>query len=185
MQHLPRHLFIALLPLMAAAVLPAFAQATSNGFVLRHEASINASRAKVYDTLVKQVGFWWNPEHTYSGDAKNLSIDARPGGCFCERLADGGVEHLRVVYVAPREVLRMSGGLGPLQASGLAGSLTWKLTSTPTGTTVELTYSVGGFIEGGFERIAPAVEAVLWEQLQRLKSFIETGKPAQGSGLTN
>ena len=52
-------------------------------------------------------------------DAKNLSIDARPGGCFCEKLPNGGgVEHARVVYVAPREVLRLSGALGPLQGVG-------------------------------------------------------------------
>jgi hypothetical protein len=125
---------------------------------------------------------WWNPEHTYSGDSRNLSIDARPGGCFCERLGDGGgVEHMRVIYVAPRETLRMSGALGPLQSSALAGSLTWRLTSAPPGTNVELSYRVGGFIEGGFEKIAPAVGAVLGEQLQRLKMFIETGNPTQGA----
>jgi hypothetical protein len=28
-------------------------------------------------------------------------------------------------YAAPGELLRMSGALGPLQASGLAGSFTW------------------------------------------------------------
>ena len=32
---------------------------------------------------------WWDGQHTYSGDAKNLSLRAVPGGCFCERLADG------------------------------------------------------------------------------------------------
>jgi hypothetical protein len=67
---------------------------------------------------------------------------------------------------------------GPLQASGLAGSLTWALKAAPNGTTVELSYSVGGFFPGGFERIAPAVSAVLEEQLQRVTRFVETGKPA-------
>jgi len=37
-------------------------------------------------------------------------------------------------------------------------------------------------MEGGFERIAPAVDAVLGEQLGRLKLFIETGKPTQAKG---
>ena len=153
-------------------------QVTQNGFLVKLEVNVNAPAAKVYDALIGQVGWWWNPEHTYSHDAKNLSIDARPGGCFCEKLPNGGgIEHLRVVYVAPPQVVRFSGALGPLQASGVAGSMTWKLTGGPDNTRLELSYSVGGFIPGGFEKIAPAVEAMLREQLDRLKHFIETGKP--------
>jgi uncharacterized protein YndB with AHSA1/START domain len=153
-------------------------QVTPNGFLVSFDVSVNASAAKVYDALVGQVGAWWDSEHTYSGDAKNLSIDARPGGCFCEKLTNGGgIEHARVIYVAPREVLRLSGALGPLQASGVAGILTWKLTSAKENTRLQLSYNVGGFIEGGFEKIAPAVEGVLRVQLDRLKQFAETGKP--------
>ena len=153
-------------------------QVTPNGFLVKFEVSVNAPAAKVYDALVGQIGSWWDPEHTYSDDAKNLSIDARPGGCFCEKLPNGGgVEHARVIYVAPREVLRLSGALGPLQASGVAGTLTWKLTSGTDNTHIQLSYSVGGFVDGGFEKIAPAVESVLRVQLDRLKQFAETGKP--------
>jgi uncharacterized protein YndB with AHSA1/START domain len=153
-------------------------QVTQNGFLVKFEVHVNAPAAKVYDALVEQVGSWWNPEHTYSHDAKNLSIDARPGGCFCEKLPNGGgIEHLRVVYVASPQVIRFSGALGPLQASGVAGSMTWKLTGGRDNTRLELSYSVGGFIQGGFEKIGPAVEAMLREQLDRLKLFIETGKP--------
>jgi hypothetical protein len=36
---------------------------------------------------------------------------------------------------------------------------------------------VGGYREGGFEPIAPLVEKVLDTQLQRLKRYVETGKP--------
>jgi uncharacterized protein YndB with AHSA1/START domain len=155
-------------------------QVTSNGFLVKFEVNVNAPPAKVYEALVGQVGSWWNPEHTYSHDAKNLSIDARPGGCFCEKLPNGGgIEHLRVVYVAPPQVVRFSGGLGPLQASGVAGSMTWKLSGGPDNTRLELSYSVGGFIPGGFDKMAPAVEAMLREQLDRLKLFIETGKPTR------
>ena len=156
--------------------LPAMAQVTANGFAVKHVVAINRTPAQVYEALVGQVGLWWNPEHTFSRDSKNVFIDARPGGCFCERLPNGGgVEHLRVIYAAPGEILRMSGALGPLQASGLAGSLTWRLTSARGGTTVELSYVVGGYMEGGFQSIEPAVGSVLLEQLQRLKDFVETG----------
>src|SRR5437868_499959 len=78
------------------------AQVASSGFLVRHDLEISASPPKVYEALIGQIGLWWNPQHTYSGDSKNLSIDARPGGCFCERLPHGGgVEHLRVIYLAP------------------------------------------------------------------------------------
>jgi uncharacterized protein YndB with AHSA1/START domain len=155
-------------------------QVTPNGFLVKFEISVSAPAAKVYDALVGHVGSWWNPEHTYSGDAKNLSIDARPGGCFCEKLPNGGgIEHARVIYVAPGEVLRLSGALGPLQASGVTGTLTWKLTSGTDNTRIQLSYSAGGFIDGGFEKIAPAVESVLRGQLDRLKQFVETGKPTR------
>jgi uncharacterized protein YndB with AHSA1/START domain len=149
-----------------------------NGFLVKFDVNINAPAAKVYEALVGKVGSWWNPEHTYSRDANNLSIDARPEGCFCEKLPNGGgIEHLRVVYVAPPQVVRFSGALGPLQASGVAGSMTWKLTGAADSTRLDLSYSVGGFIPGGFEKIAPAVEAMLREQFDRLKLFVETGKP--------
>jgi len=153
-------------------------QVTANGFLMKFDVSVNAARAKVYDALVGQIGSWWNPEHTYSHDAKNLSIDARPGGCFCEKLPNGGgIELARVTYIAPPQVVRFSGALGPLQASGVAGSMTWKLTGDAGNTRLELSYSVGGFIHGGFGKIAPAVEAVLHDQVDRLKLFVETGKP--------
>jgi uncharacterized protein YndB with AHSA1/START domain len=153
-------------------------QVAPNGFLVKFEVSVNAPATKVYDALVGQIGSWWDSEHTYSGDAKNLSIDARPGGCFCEKLPNGGgIEHARVIYVAPREILRLSGALGPLQPSGVAGTLTWKLTSSTDDTRVQLSYSVGGFIDGGFEKVAPLVESVLRQQLDRLKQFAETGTP--------
>jgi len=151
-------------------------QTAPNGFVVRHEATLDAPPAKVYELLLA-VGAWWDPAHTYSGDSKNLSIDARAGGCFCERLADGGVEHMRVVYLATGKALRMSGGLGPLQGSGLAGAMTWVLAPSGSGTKLQLTYSVGGFMEGGFEKMAPAVEDMLGHQLARLKMLADTGSP--------
>jgi uncharacterized protein YndB with AHSA1/START domain len=168
---------VALLMLSGSPVQSA-PEITPNGFLVKFDVNVNAPVAKVYDALVGHVGSWWNPEHTYSHDAKNLSIDPRPEGCFCEKLPNGGgIEHLRVVYVSPPQVIRFSGALGPLQSSGVAGSMTWKLTSAVDNTRVDLSYSVGGFIPGGFDKMAPAVEAMLREQFDRLKLFVETGKP--------
>ena len=173
-----RHLILSVV-VAASGAASAQAQVSANGFRTRVQVEVRATPAKVFAALV-QVGEWWSPDHTFSGDAKNLSIDARPGGCFCERLANGGgVEHMRVVYVSPGEMLRMSGALGPLQALGVAGSLTVELKPTFGGTAVELFYSVGGFSETGFTQLAPAVQSVLSEQMNRLKSYIENGRPAR------
>ena len=139
--------------------------------------TIAASPDSVYRSLIHPEK-WWNPAHSYSRDAENLSLDARAGGCFCEKLPNGSVEHMRVVYLAANQALRMSGALGPLQASGVSGAMTWRLSPAANGTKLELTYSVGGFMAGGFESIAPAVESVLREQAERLKRFVETGAPA-------
>ena len=150
-----------------------------SGFEIRNETLVNVPADKVYAALVQRVGHWWDPAHTYSGDARNMSIEARPGGCFCEEIpGKGAVEHMRVLYVSKDQVLRLSGGLGPLQESGLAGTLTWTLKTEEDGTLVIQDYRVGGFRAGGFEELAPVVGQVLDVQLQRLKRLVETGNPA-------
>ena len=152
-------------------------EVTGSGFLIRHDVTVTGTPEASWKALV-DIGSWWNPDHSYSGNSTNLSIDARPGGCFCEKLANGGgVSHMTVLFVSPNTVLRMAGGLGPLQGSGLAGSLTWRIIPAPPGSKLEVTYSVGGYMQGGFDKIAPAVNGVLGEALNRLKSLIETGKP--------
>lgn len=154
-------------------------EATPVGFELKTTVAIAAPRARVYDTLVNAVGRWWDPQHTYTGDAKNLSIEARPGGCFCERLPDqGGVQHAMVVLVIPGKTLRLVGGVGPLQQSGIHGSLTWELADREGSTEATLSYSVGGYRQGGLQALAPPVDSVIGAQLRRLKSFVEKGTPA-------
>ncbi len=161
---------------------PLSAEVTSvgaSGFAVRHEVPINAAPGIVYDALTVKVGSWWNPVHTYSKDSKNLSIAAVPGGCFCERFPDsGGVQHMTVVYASPGKALRMAGALGPLQASGLSGSMTWELAKAGTGAKLVVTYVVGGYMAGGFEKIAPGVDAMVGDQAMRLRTFLETGSPA-------
>jgi len=167
---------------IALATAPGAARAEASvaetGFAVQLEETIHAPPARVYQAFTGEVGRWWNSEHTYSHDAANLSIDARAGGCFCEQLAAGGsVEHLRVINVAPPSLLRMSGALGPMQGSGLAGAFTVQFKPAEGGTQLLLKYSVGGYLEGGFGQIAPAAEGMLAEQLARLKSYVETGRP--------
>jgi uncharacterized protein YndB with AHSA1/START domain len=171
----------AALVLVLAPVLPARAEVTAvgeSGFEIRSQTFVRATPAEVYAALTRRIGRWWDPEHTYSGDARNMALQARPGGCFCERIPDhGAIEHMRVIYVSRNQVLRLSGGLGPLQESGLTGTLTWTLGAAESGANVVLDYRVGGFRPGGFAALAPLVGQVLEVQLQRLKRYVETGDP--------
>ncbi|HEY3158548.1 MAG TPA: hypothetical protein VGJ78_06270 [Vicinamibacterales bacterium] len=77
---------LALLILTAAPAEATVVDAAAGGFTVRQTVEVSASAAAAYRTLVDRVGEWWQSDHTFSGSAANLSIDARPGGCFCEKL---------------------------------------------------------------------------------------------------
>jgi uncharacterized protein YndB with AHSA1/START domain len=175
-------LFTVPFTILAAPLRGEVIESTATGFLVRNTAAIKATPAKVYDALTNGVGGWWDPAHTFSHDARNLLLDAKPGGCFCERLPDGGgVQHMRVVYASPGKLLRLTGAIGPLQEAALAGTMTWNLSQAGGGTTVELDYAVGGFRAGGFRDIPTVVDSVLRGQLARLKALVETGRPDGGS----
>ena len=166
--------------LVLATAVPAAAEvveSTPNGFAVRNTAEIAAHPSRVYNAAVDLIGRWWNPAHTFSKNAANLTLNARPGGCLCESITNGGVVHLTVIYVAAQQEIRFAGALGPLQQTGIAGSMTWKLAESATGTSFDWSYTAGGYMAGGLAAVAPAVDAVLAGQLQRLKRFIETGRP--------
>ncbi|HEX7915316.1 MAG TPA: hypothetical protein VF497_06160, partial [Rudaea sp.] len=108
-------------PTPAAPNVPAPASqsdAPSAGHVEFHYAfKTSAAPDRAY-AAITGVARWWDSNHTYSGNASNLSLDARAGGCWCEQLADGGsVQHMTVLTAMPGRMLRLSGGLGPLQAA--------------------------------------------------------------------
>src|SRR5262249_31803724 len=114
--------------------------AAPNGFEVVAVATIAAPPARVY-AAVGEGGRWWGPSHTFSRDAANMSLELRAGGCFCERLKDGGsVQHLQVVYAAPGEGLRLRGALGPLQMEGVDGTLSWTLKPAEGGTSITQSY---------------------------------------------
>jgi hypothetical protein len=170
---------LALVCALAQMALAEVADSGANGFTVKIATQIHAAPADVYSRVVHNVGDWWNPAHTFSGDAHNLSIDARPMGCFCEKLpGGGGVRHMEVGFALPGKVLRMSGGLGPLQGIATAGSMTLTFTPAEGGTKLELTYSVLGYAAQGMSTWAAPVNEVLTEQMIRLKNYIETGDPS-------
>ena len=169
---------IAALALAAGLTAPAAAKVVSaapHGFEVVETVNVAATPAQAYAAL-GQVGRWWNGEHSYSGDAANMRLEPRPGGCLCERMKDdGAIEHMRVVYAQPHQTLRLQGGLGPLQEEGAVGSLTWSIKPVAGGAELTQRYVVGGYIRSGAEKLAPLVDRVLAEQLTRLKRFLDTG----------
>ncbi len=146
-------------------------------FVIRQRVETSVSPQRAWKALTSEIDKWWSSEHTWSGDARNLSLDPRPGGCFCEKLPGGGVRHMEVVYVKPSELLRLEGGLGPLQEQALTGEMTWRLAAAASGAAVEVTYRVAGHADGGLTTWAPLVDSVLALQAGRLGAFLDTGNP--------
>jgi hypothetical protein len=151
--------------------------AAGNGFEVRETAHAAASSDKVYAALL-QPARWWDSDHTFSGNAANLALDARAGGCWCETLPEGGsVEHLRVVYVAPGKTLRLRGALGPFQGLAVDGVMTWSVKGAAGGgTDISLTYALGGYAKDGLEGSSKMTDRVLGEQLERLKKLVD-GEP--------
>jgi uncharacterized protein YndB with AHSA1/START domain len=175
-------LFLAVLLGMAGAALADVVAADERGFELVHEVTIDATRAKVWQAAVGQIGYWWSDDHTISGDARQMTIDARPLGCFCEKVGEaGGIVHLNVTFVNPTVVLRMTGGLGPLGLMGVNGNMLWEFADADTATRVTFSYAVGGFHRDGLDTMAVAVDFVIGEALQRLKAYVETGTANQKS----
>ncbi|MBS0411993.1 MAG: SRPBCC family protein [Proteobacteria bacterium] len=176
---------IALLALAAAALAAGAGQARAEvvdvspiGFELKETAEIAAPAAKVWAALV-QPGLWWNGEHSWSGDARNITLDPHAGGCWCETIPPaGGTRHMTVIYVVPGREMRLEGALGPYQFSGAASRLAWTLAEKEGRTTVTWTYDTGGYVKGGIDKHAAPVDGVLAEQLGRLKRLVEMGKPA-------
>jgi uncharacterized protein YndB with AHSA1/START domain len=127
--------------------------------------------AAAYRAVI-QLPKWWDPAHTWSGVAKNLTLEAKAGGCFCERLAEGGsVQHARVVFAQPGKLLRLDGAFGPLQDMAATGVLTFSLAPDGPGTRITLTYRVSGALTMDAVKLAPGVDQVLSSQFDRLRSY--------------
>jgi hypothetical protein len=176
---------LVLLCILSVLVIGVRAEVTDsaeNGFTTVHEVVIDATRGETWAAAIDEIGKWWSDDHTITGSADNMSIQAKPQGCFCESLGDGGgVVHLTVTFVNPGTLLRLTGGLGPLGLMGVDGNMTWEFFDHEDGTQVKFVYVVGGYRPGGLGAIALPVDYVIGEALQRLKAHIETGDAGQAT----
>jgi len=145
---------------------------TDSGFRLENRVTVNATPERAW-TALGEIGRWWNSDHTYSGDALNMTLPLKVGGCFCEALPGGGVEHGRVIVAWPEQkLLRLQAALGPLQDEGVEAVLTFQIKPAPGGAEIVQTYNVGG-VRPEMLKNAPLIDQVVGEQLNRLKAYLQ------------
>ena len=155
---------------LALLFLPGTSQARlessgENHFVVKHEVVVPLDTIASYRLLGKPSR-WWNSEHTWSGDAKNMSLQARAGGCFCEAWNGNSVMHAQVILAQPGSVLRLQGGFGPLQDMAVNAVLTYNLKKQSDGTHVEMIYRVSGNDSHKLSSLSGIVDKVMGEQLE-------------------
>ena len=166
-------LLIVLALLSLASASAAVVDSAANGFTVKITVDLKAPPNDVYRAFVR-VADWWESGHTFSGDARNMTIDDKPMGCFCEKLPNGGgVRHMEVVFAAPGQRLILTGALGPLQSLGVVGNMEIEFARAEGGSKLTLTYSVGGYIPAGLNTWAEPVNGMLSQQMARLKAAIE------------
>ena len=160
------------LPLIVAA--PASAEVISagpNGFEVQEVVNLVVPQPNAYAAF-GQIGQWWSKDHTYSGDAARMSLQLRPGGCFCEPLdGGGGVEHMRVSFLKPGEQIVLTGSLGPLLYQATAGVMVVSFERIAGGTRVTMNYRAAGFAKGNGDQLASGVDQVLAEQMKRYRIY--------------
>lgn len=162
-----------------------------NGFTVQHQSVISGDTEAVWKAMIAPSRYW-NGDHSWTGNAENFYLIPQAGGCFCELIrttsddniksSDGSVQHMRVIYAHNGKMLRLSGALGPLQGEAVTGTLTMLLQPQGDATVVRFTYKVGGYMEFPVDQIAPAVDAVIGEQLARLSALF-VDPEAAGAGL--
>lgn len=152
-----------LLLLASTAGQTAVKQSSPEGFIVEHRLRIAATPAQAWATLAKPAR-WWPKEHTWSGEAANLSLDLTLGGCFCERWKDGGAEHGRVIMLKRNELVRLNAALGPLQDMAVSGVLSVALVANDEGSEAIVTYRVSGTPAHALDKLAPVVDQVIGQQ---------------------
>lgn len=159
-------LFILLL-LLCTSVQAKILSSSDTHFVLRHEATSTLSTTQIWQRLIKPAS-WWHPEHTYSGDSNNLSLDANAGGLWLESWESGSVKHGEVLYIKNGKMLRLDAPFGPLQELG--AYTIWTITIIPhgDGSKVQFDEVSSGPPSADLDEVAKAVDYVKGEAIKRL-----------------
>jgi hypothetical protein len=147
--------------------------ATAGGFTLENSVQVPTDAMTTWKALVDDVDRWWPADHTWWGAESELVIEPRAGGCFCERLGARQALHMLVTFVDPGRLLRLTGGLGPLQGMGLHGVLEFRLAAADGGgTTITMFYRAGGYTPADLSQFVPVVDKVQALQLGGLAEYL-------------
>lgn len=152
--------------------------ASPQGFTVENARVVGVDAASAWTALVQDIDRWWPKDHSWWGEESTLSIEPRAGGCFCERSGGREASHMRVALVNPGKLLRMTGGLGPLQGMGLHGAMEWRFEPVDDGTRITLWYRAGGYTPDDLSGFAPVVDRVQALQLGGLADFLEARRPS-------
>lgn len=158
----------ATIALISAPATAEIIAASPDHYTLRHEAASDLSTRAMWNRLVHPAS-WWHPDHTYSGKASGLSLDARAGGLWREDWTGGSVSHGQVLYVKDGEQLRLDAPFGPLQS--MAVDVVWTITITEGeggGSIVVFDEVANGSSASGLNEVASAVDFVKQEAITRL-----------------
>ena len=137
-------------------------------FALKLEAQSELSVGETWARLI-EPSEWWQSDHTYSGDASNLSLDPQAGGLWREEWEGGSVWHGTVLQAQPESSLVLSAPFGPLQ--GLAVTSIWTISLAPTetgGTKITFDHVTNGTMASGLDALAPAVDFVKQQAIESL-----------------
>lgn len=145
---------------------------SADGFTIENSETVPVDAMTAWNALVDDVGRWWPKDHTWWGDASRLSIQPRAGGCFCEINGARQAWHMTVTFVDPGRTLRMTGGLGPLQAMGINGALEFRLAPADKGTRITLYYRAGGYTPDDLTQFVPVIDKVQGAQLRGLAEYL-------------
>lgn len=177
MPSFPKSVLVLVVLAFGAGTAPAaVVQSRPDGFLIEIDADLAAPPVKAYAALA-EVGRWWSPAHTWSGDARNLTLSLDAGACFCERWEDGSVEHARVLFAKRDELLRLGGALGPLQSMAVTGVVSFAFEPKGKGTTLHVSHRVSGDPAHSLDQIAPFADQMLIETIGRFVRYVATGKP--------
>ncbi len=142
--------------------------ATPDHFTLKLEAETELTTDEVWARLIDPKS-WWLPDHTYSGDSANLSIDPQAGGLWREDWDGGSVWHGSVLRAEPGKVLVLNAPFGPLQDLAVTSVWTISLDAQEDGNTrITFDHVTNGTAASGLDELAPAVEYVKSEALKSL-----------------
>lgn len=171
---------LALALALAGAAGPAAAElkAVAPGhFETVHVAEVAATPARAYEVFTRLTD-WWNPQHSWSGDIRQMRFEPWEGGCWCERWGEGAsVRHATVLQAIPGRMIVMDAHLGPLLALPARGIFMLAITREGERTMVRLSYRVSGAPELALDKLATPVDRVIGEQFGRFRAALEAARP--------